>query len=92
MYAIRSYYADTIPEMIDILNGTGAANSGKIYPDVVPGTIYRYSGGGYTIMQKLLCDMTGKDFPDLMEEMVLSNVITSYSIHYTKLYEEQRIS
>jgi len=76
---------DTIPEMIDILNGTGAANSGRIYPDVVPGTIYRYSGGGYTIMQKLLCDITGKDFPDLMEEMVLSKAGMTSSTYWQPL-------
>ena len=63
---------DTIPEIMDILNGEGAANSGRIFPDVLPGTMYRYSGGGYTVMQKMLCDITGKNFPDLMEEMVLS--------------------
>lgn len=63
---------DTIPDIIDILNGEGTANSGRIYPNVVPGTLYRYSGGGYTIMQKLLCDISGKEFPDIMEELVLS--------------------
>jgi CubicO group peptidase (beta-lactamase class C family) len=62
---------DTLPGIIDVLNGRGHANSGRIFPDTVPGAIYRYSGGGYTVMQKMLCDITGKDFPVLMDEMVL---------------------
>ena len=65
---------DTIPDIIQVLNGEEPANSGRIYPDVEPGTIYRYSGGGYTLMQKMLCDISGKKFPELMEESVLSKI------------------
>ena len=65
---------DTVPGIIDVLNGKGTANSGRIYPDTIPGSIYRYSGGGYTVMQKMLCDITKKDFPDLMNEYVLAPI------------------
>ena len=46
----------------------------------MPGVQYSYSGGGYTIMQKMLSDVTGKAFPELMEETVL------LSSHYVKVY------
>ena len=39
--------------------------------DILPGTKFRYSGGGYTILQLAMCDVTGKSFPALMDELVL---------------------
>jgi len=57
---------DTVPLVIQVLNGEKPANSARIYPDTVPGSIYRYSGGGYTLMQKMLTDISGMDFPELM--------------------------
>ncbi|TGL52338.1 class A beta-lactamase-related serine hydrolase [Leptospira kemamanensis] len=35
-----------------------------------PGTKSRYSGGGYSIVQEILTERTGKPFPKLMEEIV----------------------
>ena len=37
-----------------------------------PGTKYRYSGGGYTIAQLALTDVSGKPFPELLRELVLA--------------------
>jgi len=66
--------SDTVPDIIQVLNGETPANSGRIYPDTIPGSLYRYSGGGYTVMQKMLADITGMAFPDLMKEYVLSEI------------------
>ncbi len=63
---------DTVPDIIQVLDGEKPANSARIHPDTIPGTIYRYSGGGYTVMQKMLSDITGMTFPELMQEYVLS--------------------
>lgn len=60
-----------VPSLVDILDGTPPANTAPIRVDTAPGKQFRYSGGGYTIMQQLLIDVTGKPFPDLLEEMVL---------------------
>ena len=76
---------DTVPDIIQVLNGEKPANSDRIYPDTIPGTIYRYSGGGYTIMQKMLTDITGMDFPDLMEEYVLSEIDMTNSTYQQPL-------
>jgi len=65
---------DSVPGIIEIINGQRPANSGRIFPDTIPGSIYRYSGGGYTVMQKLLCDITGKEFASIMDEFVLSPI------------------
>jgi len=42
--------------------------------DIVPGTEARYSGGGVTIEQLLMMDVTGKPFPVLMRELVLDKI------------------
>ncbi len=61
----------TLPTVIQVLNGEKPANTPAIRVDTVPGSAWRYSGGGYVVMQQLLEDVTGKPFPKLMQEMVL---------------------
>ena len=53
------------------LNGTPPANTAPIVVEYVPGSRFQYSGGGYTIMQQLLMDVTGRPLPDLVADMVL---------------------
>lgn len=61
-----------LPNMAQILDGAPPANSPAIRVDVVPGTLYRYSGGGYTLAQLLLGDVTGQPLPKLMHDTVLA--------------------
>jgi len=63
-----------VPTPVQILDGVKPANSAAIKVDIRPGTKFRYSGGGYTVMQQLLEDVTGKPFPQLMKESVLEKV------------------
>lgn len=65
---------EAVPTLIQVLNGEKPANSPPILPDTVPGTINRYSGGGYTVMQKALIDQVGKPFSQIMQETVLSKL------------------
>ena len=60
---------ERIPSIPEILDGKG--NSPAVRVDVVPGTINRYSGGGYTVMQQLLSDVSGKPFAEYMNDAVL---------------------
>jgi CubicO group peptidase (beta-lactamase class C family) len=57
---------------VEVLDGSGPANTDPIRVDTVPGSIWRYSGGGYTIMQKLLEDVTGKPFAEVLRDLVLN--------------------
>ena len=61
-----------VPTTVQILNGTTPANSAAIRVDVIPGTHFRYSGGGYVIAQQLLSDLTGVPLPKLMRDTVLA--------------------
>jgi CubicO group peptidase (beta-lactamase class C family) len=56
---------------VQVLNGEKPANTAPIRVDIVPGSTWRYSGGGYTVMQQMIIDVTGKPFPRFMEETVL---------------------
>jgi len=40
-------------------------------PDLVPGTQWRYSGGGYTVAQLLAEQKSGFPFEKLMQRLVL---------------------
>lgn len=62
---------EPIPTLLQILNGERPANTGPIRVDVVPGTIWRYSNEGYVVLQTLMSDVTGKPFPEIMNELVL---------------------
>ncbi len=69
-------YADgaAIPSLIQILNGDGPANTRPIRVDIEPGSKWRYSGGGYTLLQQLMMDRMGWSFPEIMRRMVLSRL------------------
>lgn len=63
-----------VPSVVQILNGEKPANTAAIRVDIEPGSKWRYSGGGYTVMQQLLIDKIGWSFPDIMQRMVLSKI------------------
>jgi CubicO group peptidase (beta-lactamase class C family) len=63
-----------IPTLVQIFNGEKPANTAPIRVDYVPGTQTRYSGGGVTIEQQLILDVTGKPFPQFMRETVLDKI------------------
>jgi CubicO group peptidase (beta-lactamase class C family) len=72
VHGFPGYKADVeVPSLVAVLNGSKPANTAAIRADTVPGTRWRYSGGGYTIMQQLLIDVTGKPFPEITRELVL---------------------
>lgn len=61
-----------VPSLVQVLNGTSPANSNPIVVDKRPEESFRYSGGGYNIVQQLLIDVEGKSFPEIMAEQVLN--------------------
>jgi len=62
---------DKVPSIVEVLDAAGPTNTGEIRVDMPPGTRFRYSGGGYCIMQLLLEDVTGLSFPELTKQTVL---------------------
>jgi len=74
-YGVRA----PVPTLVEILDGGKPANTPPIRVDIVPGTKVRYSGGGYTVMQQLMLDVTGLPFPVLLRESVLQPLGMAHS-------------
>jgi len=73
IHGFAGYAADELrPTLAQILDGTPPANSSAVRIAFKPGTTWRYSGGGYCVVQQLLIDATGEDFPTFLRERVLT--------------------
>jgi CubicO group peptidase (beta-lactamase class C family) len=57
------------PTIKQVLSGKG--NTDPVEVDTVPGSIWRYSGGGYTVMEKVVEDISGRPFEEYLEQEVL---------------------
>jgi CubicO group peptidase (beta-lactamase class C family) len=62
---------ETLPTVPQILDGEPPANTAPVRVDTLPGTLGRYSGGGVTVEQLAMADVTGEPFPALMKRLVL---------------------
>lgn len=72
VHGFAGYAVDRpVPNLVQVLEGAAPANSPAIVVDVKPGTEWRYSGGGYTVMQQLLLDTFGGSFPAMAKKAVL---------------------
>ncbi len=60
-----------IPTLRQILDGEPPANTAPIRVDHLPGTRFRYSGGGFTVVQQLLEDVLKAPFVQIMADLVL---------------------
>jgi CubicO group peptidase (beta-lactamase class C family) len=63
-----------IPTVVQVLQGGAPANTGPVVVEGRPGTTWNYSGGGITIAQLAMTDVTGEPFPELMSRLVLQPV------------------
>ena len=70
-----------VPTLLQVLNGEKPANSDPIRVDAKPGTLWRYSGGGYVVAQQLLQDLTVEAFPKLMRDTVLVPIGMTHSTY-----------
>jgi CubicO group peptidase (beta-lactamase class C family) len=70
---------EAVPTLTQILDGQKPANTPPIRVDILPHKQLRYSGGGYTVLQQLMIDVTGKPFPDLLQELVLGKIGMTHS-------------
>jgi len=70
-----------LPTITQILNGEKPANTKKVRSLFAAGTKFKYSGGGTTISQQLLMDVTGKPYADYLQSEVL-NPLGMYNSSY----------
>ncbi len=77
---------EKLPSVIEVLNGEG--NWAGVAVENTPGNAWRYSGGGYVILQKLIEDVTGQSFENYMEEEVLKPLKMNHSTFQQPLNKE----
>ncbi len=70
-----------LPALPHILDGAEPANTRPVRADTLPGLHVRYSGGGITVAQLLVEDVTGKPLPETMRELVLDPLGLEYSTY-----------
>lgn len=61
-----------IPTPIETLNGAPPAQPKPVRIDYVPGSTWRYSGGGYQVAQLLMAEAAGRHFTDLVRDLALT--------------------
>ncbi|UTW60333.1 beta-lactamase family protein [Kordiimonas sp. SCSIO 12603] len=63
---------EELPTVYDTLNGTAPARTDALRQVYQPGSRYRYSGGGYTLAQLLVSDVSDKSFEDTAKGTLLA--------------------
>ena len=62
---------DQLPSLTQVLNGLKPANTSPIRVNIALGKKVKYSGGGFTVMQQAVIDVTKLPFPEFMCDTVL---------------------
>ncbi|MCA1945165.1 MAG: beta-lactamase family protein [Desulfovibrio sp.] len=60
-----------LPDLDAILDGRPPANTPPVQVESPPAGVWSYSGGGYQVIERLLGDVTGLDFPTLLADRLL---------------------
>ena len=71
----------------EVIDGEGNTDPVRVYK--VPGTSWQYSGGGYTVMEQTLEDVTGMSFPEFVAQRVLEPTGMSLSTYEQPLPEDR---
>jgi CubicO group peptidase (beta-lactamase class C family) len=72
---------EPVPTLVQVLNGEKPANTPPIRSEAAPGANWKYSGGGFTIMQQVLIDVTREPFPKLLHDSVLAPIGMQHSTY-----------
>jgi CubicO group peptidase (beta-lactamase class C family) len=81
---------DGLPSLLQILDGIPPAHSDPVRVAAVPGTQESFSSGGYCILQLLMEETAGLEFPDLIRDLVLQPVGMENSTFRQPLPEDLR--
>jgi CubicO group peptidase (beta-lactamase class C family) len=63
-----------LPTLVEVLDGAPPATTDPVRVETPPGNGFRYSGGGYALVQLLVEDVTGTAFAEVARELVLEPV------------------
>jgi CubicO group peptidase (beta-lactamase class C family) len=71
--------SEQIPTLVQVLDGEKPANTSPVRVDMIPGSQWRYSGGGFVVMQLLVADVSGRPFQETMQTTVLAPLGMTHS-------------
>lgn len=78
---------ESMPTTSGVLKGLG--NTDVVSVDTTPGTNWRYSGGGYTVMELIVEDVTGMELDAYLDPTILSAFGMSHSTYAQPLPESK---
>ncbi len=81
---------EPLPTLPQVLDGVPPANTAAVRVNMAPGTRFRYSGGGTTIMQLAMMDIEKKPFPQIARETVLKKLEMTSSTYEQPLPDDIR--
>jgi CubicO group peptidase (beta-lactamase class C family) len=83
-------FDEQMPTPIQDLDGLKPSHTPPIRVEAVPGSRWKYSGGGYVVINQLLDDVTGVKFASLMKLKVLNVLGMNHSSYQLPLAEKLR--
>ena len=93
VHGFPGYASDApVPTLVQVLNGEKPANTPAIRLESIPGKKWNYSGGGYTVMQRAVIDVTKQPFPKLLHDTVLAPIGMTHSTYEQPLPGSMRTS
>ncbi len=81
---------EPVPTLVQVLDGEKPANTPAIRIEAAPGAKWNYSGGGFTIMQLMVVDVTKEAYPKFLHDMVLKPIGMTHSTYEQPLPAEMR--
>ena len=69
------------PSLVQILEGDKPSNVGPVFFERPPFTGYKYSGGGFVILQLALMEALGRPFAEILHESVLDPLGMAHSTY-----------
>ncbi len=73
--------AQDIPTFSEVLDSELPSNTPAIRVNTLPGLRFRYSGGGYCVLQKLLMSIMKQPFPQLMHDLIFKPLSMGHSTY-----------
>ncbi len=61
---------EALPTTVQVLNGEGPAKNPRVFVDVPIGSMFRYSGGGTTVEQMIIEDLTNQPFFEAAQKLL----------------------
>ncbi|OAQ99972.1 hypothetical protein LLEC1_05595 [Akanthomyces lecanii] len=82
----------TVPTMSEIIAGKKPANTTRFRLVSLPGHIFEYSGAGSTLLQLILEAVSGKEYRDLMQDLVLTPLQMTRSFYSPRKEKDKNIA